>query len=362
MFVHRKISAAARGVASFGEDVFPHREHNAEMASRSAITDGRLSLFSFLMSNLMGIRYIDNIDRQLITANNLLKKFHDLMSLGYQGNRSADIKSMHLAAERCAFELFQSGYPTVTMLQLLVAEGQCDELYSSITTITDTWNHLATCGTHHIIEEIRKYQEKVVFEAGPWARCLLADGYGGRYCVFGQNAVSFLNATLKAEWSNWTHRRTTTEHTLTKNTVVIPPIAFNELCTKERGNDWLPTIGQLRVLVASSPVAPQHKWMLRNSSFENILNRQMSPNASSEQVYICDSDTEVEVTCQLALFRSKRAVEQVELIFQECEAESSSSDGSQTPAPEAAVADVVVEPARPQRSLGLASVNGGGAP
>ena len=120
MFAHRKISAAARGVASFGEDVFPHREHNAEMASRSAITDGRLSLFSFLMSNLMGIRYIDNIDRQLITANNLLKKFHDLLSLGYQGNRSADVKSMHLAAERCAFELFQSGYPTVTMLQLLV--------------------------------------------------------------------------------------------------------------------------------------------------------------------------------------------------------------------------------------------------
>ena len=74
---------------------------------------------------------------------------------------------------------------------------------------------------------------------------------------------------------------------------------------------------------------------------------------------LCDSDTEVEVTCQLALFRSKRAVEQVELIFRECEAESSSSDGSQTPAPEAAVADVVVEPARPQRSLGLASVNGG---
>ena len=79
--------------------------------------------------------------------------------------------------------------------------------------------------------------------------------------------------------------RTTTEHTLTKNTVVIPPIAFNELCTKERGNDWLPTIGQLRVLVASSPVAPQHKWMLRNSSFENIMNRQMSSDATSEHFF-----------------------------------------------------------------------------
>ena len=145
----------------------------------------------------MGIRYINNIDRQLITANNLLKKCHDLMYLGYQGNRNADIKSLHLAAERCAFELYQSDYTTVAMLQLLVAEGKCDKLYSSITTITDTWNHLATCGAHHIIDEIRKYQEKVVLEAGPWDKCLLADGYGGRYCIFGQNADSFLNATLK---------------------------------------------------------------------------------------------------------------------------------------------------------------------
>ena len=33
-------------------------------------------------------------------------------------------------------------------------------------------------GAHHIIDEIRNYQEKVVFKAGPWAKCLLADGYG----------------------------------------------------------------------------------------------------------------------------------------------------------------------------------------
>ena len=128
MFAHRKITAAVRGVASFGEDVFPHREHNAEMAPRSVITDGRLSLFRIRMSNLMGIRYIDNIDRQLITASNLLKKFHDLMSIGYKGNRNTDIKSLHLAAQRCAYELYQSGYPTVTMLRLLVAEGKCDKI------------------------------------------------------------------------------------------------------------------------------------------------------------------------------------------------------------------------------------------
>ena len=92
----------------------------------------------------------------------------------------------------------------------------------------------------------------------------------GRYCIFGQNADSFLNATVKAEWSSWTHRRTTTEHTLTRDTVVITPIAFNELCTDGRGNDWLPSTAQLKVLLASSPVAPQHRWMLQNSSFENI--------------------------------------------------------------------------------------------
>ena len=92
MFVHRKISAAARRVASFGEDVFPHREHNAEMASRNAITDVRLSLFSFLMSNLMGIRYIDNIDRQLITANNLQTTLlQRIVSLTYYSSHNMEV-------------------------------------------------------------------------------------------------------------------------------------------------------------------------------------------------------------------------------------------------------------------------------
>ena len=49
----------------------------------------------------MGIWYIDNLDRQLITASNLLQKFQELMSLGYKGN----IKNLHLVTERCAYEL-----------------------------------------------------------------------------------------------------------------------------------------------------------------------------------------------------------------------------------------------------------------
>ena len=93
----------------------------------------------------------------------------------------------------------------------------------------------------------------------------------------------------------------------------------------------------------------------------------MSLNATLDQVfYVCDSDTEVEVTCQLALFRSRR-IGEVEHIFRECRAESmalpsSSSDDGPAPTPMATKAEVIVESIQPQMSLGLASINERGAP
>ena len=101
-------------------------------------------------------------------------------------------------------------------------------------------------------------------------------------------------------------------------------------------------------------------------SFENIMHKQMSPNATSDQVYVSDSDTEVQVTCQLALFRSRRIEEQVEHIFRECRAESvahsTSSDNGPAPTLTTTKTEVTEESIQPQMSLSLASINGGGAP
>ena len=64
----------------------------------------------------------------------------------YSGNRKETLKRLHYAAERCAYDLSQRGFPTTTMLQLLVAEGNISKLFSAITSIIDTWEHLVTMG------------------------------------------------------------------------------------------------------------------------------------------------------------------------------------------------------------------------
>ena len=90
------------------------------------------------MKNVMGVRYVDCLETQLKTAGKLLVQFHDLMSITYSGNRKETLKRLHHAAERCSYDLFQCGFPTTTMLQLLVTEGNISKLFSAITLITDT--------------------------------------------------------------------------------------------------------------------------------------------------------------------------------------------------------------------------------
>ena len=322
-FMHRQISAAAKSVSPYNQSVFPERpRHPTDSSSREASSDGRLALFEFLMENVMGVRYVDCIEKQLKTAGKLLIQFHDLMTITYTGNRKETLKRLHQAAERCAYELFQCGFPTPTMLRLLVSEGNISKLCCAITSITDTWEHLATMGAHNIISEIKSHQEKVIREGGPWAKCLLADGYGGRYCVLGHDAESFLNGVLKSEWNQYMHRRTTIEDTVELGTVVLPPIPFTNLCTPANGHDWLPTVKDLRLLASLAPVAPQHRWMLQNSSWENIIHRQMLPGTTTDDIFLRDTDTEVEVTCQLALYHSRRIEEQIECLLRSARNES----------------------------------------
>ena len=167
-------------------------------------------------------------------------------------------------------------------------------------------------GAHNLISEIKSYQKKVIREGGPWTRCLLADGYGGRYCVFSHDAEFFWYGVLKTEWNHYMYRRTMIENTVELGTVVLPPIPFTNLCTPANGNDWVPTVKDLRLLASLAPVAPQHRWMLQNSSWESITHRKMLPGTTTDDIFLCDSDTEVEVTCQLALFHSCRVEEQIE--------------------------------------------------
>ena len=315
-FMHRQISAAAKSVSPYSQSVFPERpRHPTDSSSREASSDGRLALFEFLMENVMGVRYVDCIEKQLKTAGKLLIQFHDLMTITYSGNRKETLKRLHQAAERCAYELFQCGFPTPTMLRLLVSEGNISKLCCAITSITDTWEHLATMGAHNIISEIKSHQEKVIREGGR----------GRNVCwlmVTEDGIASFLNGVLKSEWNQYMHRRTTIEDTVELGTVVLPPIPFTNLCTPANGHDWLPTVKDLRLLASLAPVAPQHRWMLQNSSWENIIHWQMLPGTTTDDIFLRDTDTEVEVTCQLALYHSRRIEEQIECLLRSARNES----------------------------------------
>ena len=119
-----------------------------------------------------------------------------------------------------------------------------------------------------------------------------------------------------------------------------------------------------------APVAPQHRWMLRNSSWESIMHRQMLPGTTTVDIFLCDSHTEVEVTCPLELFHSRRAEEQIEHLLSTARKESESATSKQSAAPDTRRSssegsnmssdDSVVVPE--QRPMALASVNRGGVP
>ena len=100
------------------------------------------------------------------------------------------------------------------------------------------------------------------------------------------------------------------------------------------GHYWLLTVKDLRLLASLAPVAPQHRWMLRNSSWESIIHRQMLPGTTTDDIFLCDSYTEVEVTCQLALFHSRRVEEQIEHLLSTARKESESATSTQSATPD----------------------------
>ena len=90
----------------------------------------------------------------------------------------------------------------------------------------------------------------------------------------------------------------------------------------------------------------------------------------TDDIFLCDSGTEVEFTCPLVLFHSRRVEEQTEHLLSTDRKESESATSKQSATPDTRRSSseeshmssddsVVVQEQRP---MALASVNGGGVP